>query len=485
MSVRPRSAAGFTLIEILVSMTIALVSVGAALAILSAQNAVFTRQSGMGSVALQAQTALDAIERAVRLAGTGIDPQMAFDFDFYGCTLPGAGLSMTESANCATQTRDSRAAPDELVLAYRDPGYSVARPTNDTRSGCFGAASGNADTYVGKVWGVTAATAGSVTITLKPGDTIYRGQVLMLACTDGQSYTYATVSSAKSSVAAKATGCSSTTLNLYANTTRDLYNQPGFLTTACFSSGTARAYAVRRQRFFIHRELVGPNPGMYLMLDQGLDLNDDGKIDDLDLLPIASDIEDLQVAYATEQPGIMTLPAAPTGWVKATYVKDSDANGVWGDDPTAAAAEQLTEPVYTGAGNVPTAQFDAANSALFAGVGQRCTGSASNGLYQYPCLFGLTTVEASSANNIHAYRWPAWPGNISEVFIGVVARAPVIELNPQSIDFTIPALLNRPAASAPSYTPWYLPTNPGGRRRESLLTSVRPANMAISRMFWN
>ena len=68
----------------------------------------------------------------------------------------------------------------------------------------------------------------------------------------------------------------------------------------------------------------------YLMLDQGLDISPppsgDGQLTDDDLLPIASDVLDMQFAYATEQPGIMALSTAPTGWVRATYVTDSNAN---------------------------------------------------------------------------------------------------------------------------------------------------------------
>lgn len=479
-----RRGAGFTLIEILISMTIALIAVGAALAILSAQSAGFTRQSGLGSAIAQGHTAMSAIERALRLAGTGIDPQMAFDFDFYACGFPGAATTaMNESANCAAKKRDAKDQADELVVAYRDPAYSVANPVADARTGC---AAANAGAYVGKVWGVTAASATSVSLVLKPGDTIYRGQVLLIGCSDGVSYTYATVNNPRASVPPTAAACTTTVLSLYANSTRDPYNQPGYLSTACFSSGTARAYAVRRQRFFVYRDLTGANPTPYLMLDQGLDLNDDGALTDLDLLPLASDVEDLQVAYATEQPGILSLSTAPTGWTTATYVKDSNANGVWGDDPAAAAAEQLTEPVFTGAGNVPTAQFDAANAALFAGAGQRCTASASNPFFQYPCILGTSPVEVSQANNIHAYRWTAWPGNITQVLVGLVARGPVAELSQAgSDDLRIPLLLDRPAQESGAYGPWYAAMIPAGRKRIVLFSGVRPVNMSITRLFWN
>lgn len=479
---------GFTLIEVLISMVISLIGIAAALAVLATQNASFNRQAGLGSAVAETQMALDSIEYAVRLAGTGIDPQMAFDFDFYKCVLPGGALSMTDSAGCSTATRDSISSPDEIVVAYRDPAYATNNPTPDARAGCAGA---NNATFVGKVWGVTTATSSSVTMVLKPGDTIYRGQVLQIVCNDGTTYTYGTVSSAKSAVASGAAGCSTTTLNLYTAglDAHDPYNQPAALSTACFSAGganAARAYAVRRNRFFIRRDLsntVLPQP--YLMLDQGLDLNDDGSLNDADLVPLAVDILDMQFAYATEQPGIMSLSTAPTGWTQGTYVKDSNTNGIWGDDP--GQLEQLTEPVYTGAGNIPTTQFNAANTALYSGVNQTCTGYAGILFYQYPCIFGTTPVETSHLNNIHAYRWTAWPGNISQVQIAVVGMGAVIEeVSQQSLDeMNMTALLNRSALTAPTYNAWYLSLLPKGRKRVIVQTAVRPTNMALASLFWN
>ena len=68
---------GVTLLEILISMAISLIGIAAALAVLATQSAQFTKQSGFGLAIDETQAALDSIERAVRLAGTGIDPQMA------------------------------------------------------------------------------------------------------------------------------------------------------------------------------------------------------------------------------------------------------------------------------------------------------------------------------------------------------------------------------------------------------------------------
>jgi prepilin-type N-terminal cleavage/methylation domain-containing protein len=477
---------GFTLLELLFSISIALIAIAVGTSMLIAQNSSLQKQSGMGNAIEQAQVAADAISGAIRLAGTGVDPWMAFDFDFYDCTLPGTSLSMSESTRCNQHLRDAIDAPDELIVTYRDPAYATSWSAGggapgDTRAGCTG---GDVGFFVGRVWGVTTANATSVTLVLKPGDTIYRGQVLQLACADGITYTYATVSGPKASVPATATACNTATLNLYPAVTNNPFHQPGSLTTACFSSGTARAYAVKRQRFFIYRQTGATIPHPYLMLDQGLDTNNDGLLTDADLLPIASDIEDLQFAYGLDQVGILTLATPPTGWVTGNYVTDTNTNGVWGDDP--GKLEQLAEPLI--AGNPATAQFNSANATIpGAGTGLKCTTFATNNFYQYPCLWGIQPVETSQSNSIHAYRWTAWPGNITSVKVGIIGRTP----NPSGISdrtldtLNIPALLNRPQLNTAAYPAFYTALNPDGFKRMVTLSNVRPVNMATAALFWN
>lgn len=477
---------GFTLLELLFSISIALIAITVGTAMLVAQNSSLQKQSGMGNAIGQAQVAVDAISSAIRLAGTGIDPWMAFDFDFYDCTLPGTTFSMSESTRCNQKLRDATDGPDELIVTYRDPAYSTnwtngAGAPGDTRTGCTG---GDVGFFVGKVWGVTAASTTSVTLVLKPGDTIYRGQVLQLACADGVNYTYATVQSPKTSVSATATACVTAALNLYPAVANNPFHQPGSLSTACFSSGTARAYAVKRQRFFIYRQTGGAIAHPFLMLDQGLDMNDDGLLSDADLLPIAVDIEDLQLAYALDQVGILTLATPPTGWVSTNYVTDSNTNGIWGDDP--GIREQLSEPLV--AGNPATAQFNSANATIpGAGTGLRCDTLAANTFFQYPCLWGIAPVETSQTNSIHAYRWPAWPGNIASVKVGIIARTPSASAPSDRTTDTlnIPVLLNRPQLNTAAYPAFYSALNPDGFKRMVMLSSVRPVNMSAVALFWN
>jgi prepilin-type N-terminal cleavage/methylation domain-containing protein len=473
---------GFTLIELLMSMAIMLIAVGAAFGVMTSQNAMLKKQAGLGSAIAQSQLALDAIERSIRLAGTGIDPQFAFDFDFYKCALPGGAVSLSESANCAAGKRDATAQPDELVVAYRDPAYSIYRGITgalpkDTRAGCT---ANGADAYSGRVWSVTAATTSNVTLLLKPGDTIYRGQILQIACFDGSTYTYATVNQNRTSQTGAS--CSTATLTLYGTQANDPFNQPGFLSATCFSAGTARAFAVKRQRYFVYRDLNASPTRPYLMLDQGLDLDDSGTLTDADLLPIASDIEDLQIAYVTEQPGILSLAAAPTGFLKSNFVTDSNADGIWGND--SGKVEQLTELAKV-LGTTAQQQFASANLALPGGA-STCTSFASIGFYNDPCLYGIPAVENSAANDMHAYRWVAWSGGVTAAIVGVVARSPGLDSADavSSDENTMPALLNRPAASAP-FPAWYAAIAPAAHKRVTMSTSVRATNLAAFAPYWN
>jgi type IV pilus assembly protein PilW len=90
----------------------------------------------------------------------------------------------------------------------------------------------------------------------------------------------------------------------------------------------------------------------WLMLDRGLDLNGDGSNpwaarDDGDLLPVASNIEDLQVAY------VMNRNAGGGA-------TDSNANFVLGDDPAIATPEEpdptAQAPGYSTVSNATTRQ---------------------------------------------------------------------------------------------------------------------------------
>src|SRR5713101_7101156 len=320
---------GLTIIELMVSTVLLAIVIGAATGVLLSQNATYMRNSGVREAREQGILALDKLEELVRLAGFGIDPQLAFDFDYYNCKLGSGAGSISQTATCQTLARDSNSAADEMVVYSRNPSYS----TNGT-TGCAGAVN-----LVGNVWKVigASATTPSVTLTLKANDVIHRGRVLQIVCDDAATYTYVTVAALATS-----TACANVQVGLESQITitgptgtiTSPYTRSDLLGNSCFGTGSARAFLVDRQHFFIHQDTSNPTkPRPYLMLDQGLDIagpggsGPDGVLDDNDLIPVASDIEDFQVAYVLDQVGIAQAGVAIT---HAQYMLDSNDNEIWG-----------------------------------------------------------------------------------------------------------------------------------------------------------
>src|SRR5712692_6286815 len=107
---------GLTILELMVSTVLLAIIIGAATGVLLSQNATYMRNSGVREAREQGILALDKLEELVRLAGFGIDPQLAFDFDYYNCKLGSGGGSISQSADCTNLVRDKTTAADEIVL---------------------------------------------------------------------------------------------------------------------------------------------------------------------------------------------------------------------------------------------------------------------------------------------------------------------------------------------------------------------------------
>lgn|GEM_PF-6287227 len=475
------------MLELLVTTVILAIVMGAATGVLLAQNTTFMRQSGTREAREQALLALDKLEESIRMAGFGIDPQLAFDFDFYNCKLGNSAGNITQSTKCQNLTRDSATDADELVLYYRNPSYN----TNAT-TGCPGATN-----LLGNAWRVVSAsaTAPSVTLTLHPNDFIHRGRVLQIVCQDATTYAYVTVSAPATSNA-----CGDVSVNLETTITVNgpsgavlsPYSRADLLNASCFNSGQARAFLVDRSHFFIHQDTTNPvRPRPYLMLDSGLDLAGpggtppDGVLDDNDLLPVASDIEDFQVAYGLDQVGILQSGAALAANQPA-YIFDNNNNGIWGDTP--GVVEQLTgNPAATAPYNLASS-FTAANAVIGVGTGGAPCFNSALVPYRLPCLFDKATLEVSRVN-VHPYRWTAWTGNITEVRINIVSRstqsvAKTTDLSSRSVDIRyLSPLENRARVDLASAAGWYGNTNAVSFVHSYFSGAVRPVNVASSGIF--
>jgi len=110
-----RRARGFTLVEVMIAVTILAFVMAGISAVLIKQTQASAKQSLDRDLEGNGRLALLEIGRAARLAGYGITPLAAFDFDRYGCATPG------NAATCPNGGRDRVDGPDELVVSFRDP----------------------------------------------------------------------------------------------------------------------------------------------------------------------------------------------------------------------------------------------------------------------------------------------------------------------------------------------------------------------------
>ena len=283
-------AKGMTLMELMVGLAVGSIVLVAVAGISVSQSKSFSNGRRLRERQSSARFALDYLERTVRQAGFGLDPQFAFDFDFYRCQTPTGTPLPYASAGCseANPVRDFDDAPDELVVMSRSTNYRVGS-TIDLAN------------VLGDAWVIDTAAAGALELQMRAGDTLPMGQVLHLLCPLGGIYTYVTVGA---NVRAEAEGPQQVALAAADGTP---YRQNGATAATCLSAGTAIAYKVNRSHFFIFSDTdpmlpaeaknTTGLPRTFLVLDTGTDRNLDGAIDEKDLIPIAPDIIDLQIAH--------------------------------------------------------------------------------------------------------------------------------------------------------------------------------------------
>jgi len=319
---------GLTLIELMVGTSIAVVAISvAALAMLTQSQAMRSLDSTRGANTASRE-AMQQIEHNLRLLGWGIDPHFAIDL-VTNC------INATPPGPC----RDQVNAPDQLAFVTRNPMY---RFFNLNENGCTLA---NGCTY-GKAWPITAMSPGSPnTIAISPQGTnptsvnLEMGRIVLAVCAGAQNATMLTLSQSYT------IGNSGSYVLTPLPTNSPPYNDWNSL-QACHGQPGAMLFMVDHFRYFV--QTFGSTP--WLMLDTGLDLNGDGILpptDQADLIPIAKDIEDMQVAYVIPpNPACGTAPDNGPG-----------AQGDWiiGNNPGVSE-----EPIRTAVTVPPT--YDTANN---------------------------------------------------------------------------------------------------------------------------
>ena len=283
---RNRGPGGFTLVELLVAMLVAVIVVGAALALLRGQQRAFFASAQDRAEQETGRLALGDMLQNLRLAGYGLDPTMAFDFGQAttvmdraptGPGVPavvfGGDAAGVTGFACAApvQCRDSVNGPDELAFQYRSPYFNrplVAVPDLDT-----------------------------LVIQGPLNQPLFDGQVLQVACLQG-AMTWAYVQVGGFVPASPVLGV--VRIPLRGGQGLDFPRQNQALGDACFLAN-AQVMKVERFRYFIDtyqedgQRVPWATPGArpYLMLDRGLRDQAGNAVTDV----VAPDIEDLQVGY--------------------------------------------------------------------------------------------------------------------------------------------------------------------------------------------
>ena len=189
-----------------------------------------------------------------------------------GCISPG-------------RCRDRINGTDELAFVHRNPMYRWRASGEDGCANLGGCFDGNA-------WAPTAvnvsASPRTLTVTLGIGQVLERGRIMLATCPLGAFPVMLTLSQRYTGTGAAVT--------ITPNSTNQVpYNDFNELRT-CHAAPGAGVYLVDRYRYFVQQYDGVP----WLMLDNGLDSDADGTLppnDADDLIPIARNVEDLQIAY--------------------------------------------------------------------------------------------------------------------------------------------------------------------------------------------
>jgi type IV pilus assembly protein PilW len=290
---RPQPDRGFTLIEVLTASAVSLIAVTAASNALVGQYTALQSRDLSRTANGAAREATQFLDSTLRMTGFGVDPRWAIDFSY----------------RCGAQPcRDSATGPDELVVVSRDPRYRYLAQGEGTCTNLAGCFSGDA-------WPITAATTGpaSLTVTFQPGTSLEAGRVVLALCAGGQAPVMLTLAAPVS--LSRASPASDVVLNQFSSEpTLGPYNATGSL-QACHGQPGAALFLIERSRFFV--QTLNGTP--WLMLDTGRDLDGDGILppaDQDDLIPVAKNVLDMQVAYALDAcDGVASGPDSNGDWI--------------------------------------------------------------------------------------------------------------------------------------------------------------------------
>ncbi len=313
---------GFTLVEMLISLAVTSIVLVGVIAAANAQQRAYYGGQKVRAAQNTARAALLYLEQKLPLAGFGMDPALALDLGDLGTWYTSGPCPSTPCK------RDSTSTSDELVFYARNPAYWV-HPTDSSR-----APAGNA-------WRFTEITGTSVKILARANDVFRKGQILQAVCPGDGRYAYFTVKTRTPATGTVTTdGAVDVQLeNAITTNPSSPFLRQDVATSAsmgdkCFKPTTeadavGRLFRIDRYRFHVRPVSQGGDTyDPYLVLDQGVDWNDDGVVDAKDEILVADGIEILQVGYvfadATNQTA-GTTAGTQINWVTANDDKSSAA----------------------------------------------------------------------------------------------------------------------------------------------------------------
>lgn len=292
-----RSARGMTLLELMVALTVSLVSVAAAMTLLIQQQRAYTVTAAERAQQEAGRMALQELAARLKLAGYGVDPNLAFDFgqtDVAPRTdlrAPASAVRLSSYAcGTAITCRDRTTGSDEVVFHARNPSFRRV---------------------------ASAVSSSSITLVGELAAPLYPGQILQVSCLGGARVrAYVTVGA---TVAAAASPDPTKTVTIalaggqQAGGLEVFPRENAELADGCFSLTAAGSQPivtlVDRFRYYVAwYDRTGavvdpqtPSARPYLMLDQGLSSQGKALV-----TPVAPDVEDLQLTY-------LYAPAVPGG----------------------------------------------------------------------------------------------------------------------------------------------------------------------------
>lgn len=289
-----RRARGFTLIELMVgTVTTAIILSAVAAAFMGVQGSYQTE--ARIKVAVEGmRTATDFIEQRLRMAGYGVDPRFAFDFNVTTAALPG-GTKSNYSVVLGTGLPNS--ITDDLAFRYRDAAWM--------RRGTF---------------------SGGVQLDKDPfGMGFSTGQRFIVSCVGGKDYVVVRATSPVSRTDMALTGALDMAL-----TPASSIGAPCLTRT-----GDNLPYVMLLHEMRVRIMPMGGRP--FLVAFPNLD-----SLDTSTAVPLAADVESFQVAYVMNRPS----PTSVNNTLPAVDSSSTVKNWVLGDDGSA-AADRVPDPAVT------------------------------------------------------------------------------------------------------------------------------------------